>query len=210
VLDSFEMNKVLGAVLGTCLGVVALNIAAGAVFAPGKLAKPGYDIDVPTTTPGGTPSAPAQPEVPLGQLLASADVARGSESAKKCATCHTFEKGGRTLSGPPLWGIVGRAKASVPGFNYSPGLKQASGNWTIADLFNFVTNPKAMVPGTVMTFSGIPRAAERADLMAYLNSLADNPTPLNRGAELPARMRAAQIPHGMVPDEIMPHGITTR
>jgi cytochrome c len=195
VLDSFEMNKVLGAVLGTCLGVVALNIAAGAVFAPGKLPKAGYDIDVPKTPPAGTPAAPAQPEVPLGQLLASADVSRGSDSAKKCATCHTFEKGGRTLAGPPLWGIVGRSKASIPGFNYSPALKQASGNWTIADLFTFVTNPKAMVPGTVMSFTGIPRAAERADLMAYLNSLADNPTPLNKGAEIPAGTRAAEASH---------------
>jgi cytochrome c len=194
VLDSFEMNKVLGAVLGTCLGVVSLNIAAGAVFAPAKPAKLGYDIDVPKVTPGGTPATPAQPEVPLGQLLASADVSRGSESAKKCATCHTFEKGGRVLAGPPLWGIVGRTKASIAGFNYSPGMKQASGAWTIADLFTFVTNPKAMVPGTMMTFSGIPRPAERADLLAYLNSLADNPTPLNKGAEIPGNTRAAQAP----------------
>jgi cytochrome c len=194
VLDSFEMNKVLGAVLGTCLGVVALNIAAGAVFTPEKLAKVGYDINVPTTAPGVAPSTPAQPEVPLGQLLASADINRGSEAAKKCATCHSFEKGGRALVGPPLWGIVGRTKASIAGFNYSPALKQASGNWTIADLFTFVTNPKGMVPGTMMTFSGIPRPAERADLMAYLNSLADNPAPLSKGAELPGNTRAAQAP----------------
>ena len=107
MLDSFEMNKVLGAVLGTCLGVVALNIASGAVFAPGKLDKPGFEIDVPKKAPGnGTTQTPAQPEVPLGQLLASADVSRGSDSAKKCATCHSFEKGGRPLVGPPLWGIV--------------------------------------------------------------------------------------------------------
>jgi cytochrome c len=194
VLDSFEMNKVLGAVLGTCLGVVALNIASGAVFAPGKLDKPGYEIDVPKSGPGPA-QTPAQPEVPLGQLLASADVSRGSDSAKKCAACHTFEKGGRALVGPPLWGVVGRAKAGVAGFNYSPGLKQAGGNWTIADLFNFVTNPKAMVPGTAMSFAGVSRAGERADLMAYLNSLADNPTPLNKGAEIPGTTRAAQAPH---------------
>jgi cytochrome c len=173
-----------------------LNIAAGAVFAPGKLDKPGFEIDVPKTTPrDGTTQTPAQPEVPLGQLLASADVSRGSDSAKKCATCHTFEKGGRALVGPPLWGIVGRPKASVAGFNYSPALKQAGGNWTIADLFNFAANPKAMVPGTAMTFSGITRPAERADLMAYLNSLADNPAPLNKAAEIPASTRAAQAPH---------------
>lgn len=195
MLDSFELNKILGAVLGTCLGVVALNIGAGAIFSPGKLAKPGYEIDVPTATPRETPSAPAQPEVPLSQLLASADVARGAESAKKCAACHTFEKSGRTLAGPPLWGIVGRAKASVPGFNYSPALKQLTSNWTVPDLFNFIANPKAMVPGTAMSFSGIPRATERADLLAYLNSLADNPAPLSKGAQAPAGTRAAQAPH---------------
>jgi cytochrome c len=196
VLDSFEMNKVLGAVLGTCLGVVALNIAAGAVFTPGKLDKPGFDIEVPKSTPGaGTTQPQAQPEVPLGQLLASADVSRGSDSAKKCATCHTFEKGGRALVGPPLWGIVGRPKGSIAGFNYSPAMKGAGGNWTIADLFSFVGNPKAVVPNTAMSFSGINRAGERADLMAYLNSLADNPTPLNKGAEIPATTRAAEAPH---------------
>jgi cytochrome c len=191
VFDSFEMNKVLGAILGTCLGVVALNIAAGAVFAPGQLAKPGFDIEVPKGPPGQTP-APAEPDVPLGELLAKADIKRGEEASKKCAGCHTHDKGGKVLVGPPLWGVVGREKASVPGFNYSAAMKSQTGVWTIADLFKFIASPKAMVPGTAMTFNGIPRPQERADLMAYLNSLADNPPPLNKGAEAPARTRAAQ------------------
>jgi cytochrome c len=194
VLDSFELNKVLGAVLGTCLGVVALNIAAGAVFSPGKLEKPGFEIDVPTTPGGHTPTTPAPPEVPLGELLAKADVARGAESAKKCAACHTLDKGGRTLVGPPLWGVVGRDKASVAGFTYTPAMKQQKGRWTIADLNHFITNPRSMVPGTAMTFGGITRATERADLLAYLNSLADNPAPLTKGASLPGATRAAQAP----------------
>src|SRR5215475_5871587 len=118
------MNKVLGAVLGTCLGVVALNIAAGAVFAPGKLDKPGFEIDVPKSTPGnGTTQTPAPPEVPLGQLLASADVTRGTDTVKTVPPCHTLEKGVRALVGPPPWVNVGRPKASVAGFNYSPARK---------------------------------------------------------------------------------------
>lgn len=196
MLDSFELNKILGAVLGTCLGVLTLNIAAGAIFAPGKLAKPGFEIEVPTTPGQPTqPTQPTQPEVPLAELLVKADVARGQQSAQKCAACHTFEKGGRVLAGPPLWGVVGRSKASVPGFNYSPGLKQMGGNWTIQDLFSFVTNPKGMVPNTTMTFQGINRATERADLMAYLNSLSDNPQPLKAAA--PSSTRAAQAPGGV-------------
>jgi cytochrome c len=194
-MDSFELNKILGAVLGTCLGVLALNIAAGAIFAPGKLGKPGFEIEVPTTPGQPTqPTQPTQPEVPLAELLVKADVARGQQSAQKCAACHTFDKGGRSLVGPPLWGVVGRAKASVQGFNYSPAFKQMSGNWTIKDLFDFVTNPKGMVPNTTMTFAGINRAGERADLMAYLNSLSDNPQPLKAAA--PTGTRAAQAGGG--------------
>jgi len=194
VFDSFEMNKVLGATLGTCLGLVALNIAAGAVFAPGHLAKPGFEIEVPKGPPGGGTAPPPEPEVPLEELLAKADVARGADAAKKCAACHNFDKGGKPLVGPPLWGVVGRQKASVPGFNYTPAFKAMNGVWTIAELFKFIANPKAMVPGTAMTFLGIPRPQERADLMAYLNSLADNPPPLVKGAAAASPTRAAQAP----------------
>ena len=189
-MDSFELNKVLGAILGTCLCLLALNIAAGAIFTPGKPAKPGYEIVVPDQPAKGEPKAPAEPEVPIEQLLAKADVGRGENSAKKCAACHTFNKGGRNLVGPNLWGVVGRPKASEPGFNYSAALKGKGGNWTIDDLNHFITNPKAMVPGTNMTFGGIQRPSERADLIAYLNSLSDNPAPLPKAAEAPGAAKA--------------------
>jgi cytochrome c len=185
-MDSFELNKILGAVLGTCLFVVSLNIASGAIFAPTKPAKPGYEIVVPEKAPAGGPKEPAAPEVPLAELLASADVGKGQSSAQKCAICHTFDKGGKNLIGPNLWGIVGRPKASEAGFNYSAALKAKGGNWTIPDLMAFVANPKAMIPGTAMTFSGIARPTERADVIAYLNSLGDNPAPLTKAAEAPA------------------------
>ncbi|MEA2936623.1 MAG: cytochrome c [Alphaproteobacteria bacterium] len=190
-MNSFEMNKILGAVLGTCLGLVATNIAANAIFTPKKPAKPGYEIVVPEH-PAATPSAPSEPEVPLGELLAKADVGRGQNSAQKCATCHTFDKAGKNLVGPNLWGVIGRPKASVPNFNYSAALKAKGGTWTIPELIQFIANPKGMIPGTAMTFSGIPRATERADVIAYLNTLADNPVPLTDRAQLPDGTRAAQ------------------
>ena len=182
-MDSFELNKILGAVLATCLGVVAINIASGAIFSPPKPAKPGYEIAVPDKPAANGGQQPAQPQaVPLAQLLANADIERGRSSAQKCAACHTFVKGGAHGLGPNLWGIMGRAKGSVDGFNYSPALKAAGGRWTVSELMDFVANPNEKVPGTFMAmFGGIARAGERADLMKYLNSLADNPAPLSAG-----------------------------
>ena len=98
-MDSFELNKILGAVLGTCLVLLSLNIAASAVFTPHKPAKPGYDIAVAGRAPaGGKPGAAAAADEPIAELLASADVGRGETSAKKCVACHTFDKGGPTGS----------------------------------------------------------------------------------------------------------------
>jgi cytochrome c len=183
-MDSFELNKILGAVLGTCLFLVALNITAGAIFTPARPAKPGYEIVVPEHPEGGTgpAAAPAQ-DPPVETLLAKADVSRGEKSAQKCAACHTFDKGGRQLVGPNLWGVIGRPKASQPGFNYSPALKAMGGSWTVDDIYHFIANPKAMIPGTAMTFAGVPRPAERADIIAFLNTKSDNPAQLPKAAE---------------------------
>jgi cytochrome c len=183
-MDSFEINKILGAVLGTCLVLLSLNIAASAVFAPQKPAKPGYDIVVPEHSV--QEAKPGTPEEPISKLLASADLARGENSAKKCVACHTFQKGGANLVGPNLWGIVNRPKASIAGFNYSTAMKGKTGNWTIEDLNIYLQNPKAMVPGTAMNFPGIPKGSERADVIAFLNSRADNPAPLPKADAAPS------------------------
>jgi cytochrome c len=184
-MDSFELNKIMGAILGTCLGLLSLNIAANAIFHPGKPAKPGYEIVVPEKPAGGDQKgAPAQQDPPIEQLLASADVGRGEVSHNKCVACHTFDKGGRNLVGPNLYGVIGRERGSVAGFNYSAAYKKSmKGPWTPQELSDFVKNPKLMVPGTSMTFAGIPRASERADLIAFLNTKSDNPQNLTKAAQ---------------------------
>jgi cytochrome c len=129
-MDSFELNKILGAVLGTCLFILALNIAANALFTAPKPQKPGYAIAVPETATadkGAAPAAPAASE-PIEVLLAKASTERGEASAKKCVACHTFEKGGPNRVGPNLWGVVGRKRASHEGFNYSAAMRPKAAN----------------------------------------------------------------------------------
>jgi cytochrome c len=182
-MDSFEINKILGAILFTCLVTLALNIAAGAVFSPAKPAKPGYEIAVIEHPAEGAKEAAPAPQEPIEKLLASAAVDKGEQAAKKCQACHTFTKGGPNRIGPNLWGVVNRPKGSEAGFAYSDAIKKKGGNWTIDDLNEFLTNPRTYAPGTKMTFVGLPKGTERADVIAYLNSLADNPAPLPKAAQ---------------------------
>lgn len=130
---------------------------------------------------------PTPAQAPVGQgtaslpdLLAQADVAAGKASARKCQTCHTFEPGGPNRVGPNLANVVGAAKASKPDFAYSDPLKSKGGTWTYEDLAAFLAKPSGFVPGTRMAFAGLSDAKERANVIAYLRSVTENPPPLPR------------------------------
>jgi cytochrome c len=185
-MDSFELNKIMGAVLGTCLVLLSLNIAAGAIFAPHQPAKPGFEIAVPEQA-GTETAAKPEPAEPIAVRLANSDPQRGQAAAKQCASCHTFDKGGPNRVGPNLYGIVNRVKAAVAGFNYSAAMKGKGGEWTYENLDQFLAAPKAYVPGTSMSYAGLSRATQRADLINYLHTLADNPAPLPQAAQAPAK-----------------------
>ena len=177
-MDSFELNKIMGAVLGTCLVLLSLNIAANAIFAPHKPAKPGFDIAVPDQ-PGAAEAAKPEPAEPIAVRLASSDPKRGETAAKQCASCHTFEKGGANKIGPHLYDVYARNKGAVDGFAYSAAMKGKSAEkWEADQLDGFLKNPKAYMPGTIMAYAGVGRPDTRADMVAYLNSLADAPKPL--------------------------------
>src|SRR5947208_8075128 len=146
-MDSFELNKILGAILGTCLVLLVTSFTAGALFAPHMPAKPGFEIAVKEESHGGAKEAAPAASEPIEKLLQTASVEKGAAAAKKCGACHTFEKGGPNRVGPNLFGIVERARASEPGFNYSAAMKSKGGNWTFDDLNKFITNPKGFIPG---------------------------------------------------------------
>ncbi len=180
-MNSFEINKILGALLGTCLILLALHIASGANFSTPAPAKPGYDVVV-KEEKAGQPEAKAAAQ-PIETLLASASAEHGAQVAKQCGACHNFQEGQGPKVGPDLYDVVGRKIASVAGFNYSAALKGMSGTWTFDELNKWLADPRAMAPGTAMTFAGLANEKQRADVIAYLDTLSKNPVPLPKAAE---------------------------
>ncbi|MBB3017574.1 cytochrome c [Microvirga lupini] len=174
---NIETNKIAGAVFGSLLFVVGVNVIAGGLFSPHKPAVPGYDLPAPEEGAAAGAGAAAAPAEPLPVLLAKADATKGQAQARKCASCHTFEEGGPNKVGPNLHGVVGRPVASHEGFNYSAGMKAHGGDWTYEALDAFVHNPKKATPGTIMAFAGLAGAQDRADLLAYLKSISPSAPP---------------------------------
>ena len=119
------------------------------------------------------------PAAAIGPLLAGANVEAGKAIfIKQCFTCHTIDKGGANKVGPNQWDIVGRKKAAEPGFSYSSGMQAMGGSWSVEDINHMIFKPQAFVRGTKMAFAGLPKAQERADVIAYLRTMNDNPPPL--------------------------------
>jgi cytochrome c len=170
--NAYRINKVLGLVLGTALFLQAVHIIDGNFTT--RVAKPGSEVAAKVAQP----QAGAAAAVPIDTLLASASAERGAQVAKQCQACHNFEEGQGPKIGPDLYGVVGRKVASAPGFNYSSALKSKNGNWDFNALNAWLTKPTAYAPGTAMTFAGLSNDKQRADVIAYLDTLSKNPVPL--------------------------------
>ena len=152
-MDSFELNKVAGAVLGALLFVAGSGFVAELIYHPTPAGEAGYLLEVPPAESGGGQAAPAVE--PIAVRLAGASAEKGQGGTKACQACHSFEKGGPNKVGPDLWDIVEREKAHAAGFDYSAGLKEKGGTWTYEDLDHFLENPKGYVKGTKMAFADI-------------------------------------------------------
>ena len=176
-MNSFEFNKIAGEVLGTALIVFGLKSLAGVVYHSEKPEKPGFAIEV-AEAAGGDATGGAVEALSLGTLLAKADATKGQASAKACAACHDFTKGGPNKVGPNLYDVVERPRGGHDGFSYSDGMMSKKGEpWTYEALNAFIKLPKAAVPGTKMTYGGLKKDQDRANVLAYLASLSDAPKP---------------------------------
>jgi cytochrome c len=180
---SLEGNKFFAAILTAGIIGVGSGVLSGIFYHPNELEEPVYQVAVAEAPAGGEGEAGAAAEpAPIGPLLASADPAAGEKAAKKCASCHNFDPGGANKVGPGLWGVVNRPIGSHEGFAYSEALAGKSGQaWDYDQLNAFLLNPKAYAPGTKMAFAGISKDSERAEVIAYLRSLAEQPAPLPEG-----------------------------
>jgi cytochrome c len=183
-MSSFEWNKIVGAVLASMILAMVSGIVANNLVKPRPLAKPVYIVagaEQPQGQQAAADNAQKGPE-PIAPLLAAADINAGKDQAKKCTLCHTFDKGGANKIGPNIYNVIDEPIAEDRnGYAFSTALAAHKGQkWTIDALNQWLFNPQSFAKGTKMTFAGLPKTKDRADVVAYLNSLSDNPKPLGK------------------------------
>ncbi len=177
-------NTIAGWVLGAGIVALGASIVAGEMFHHERPEKMGYPIEGVSDKIG---EAGGEAEPPIANLLAAADAAKGEQVFKKCTACHTINKGGANGTGPNLWGVMGGAIGKhAPGFAYSPALAGKGGNWDWESMSQWVKSPRDFAPGTKMTFAGLSKPEDRANLLAYLNSQGDGPLALPTPQAAPA------------------------
>lgn len=179
-MAGLELNKVVASVLVAGLvGMVAGNFA-DILYKPNINAKPGYVVEVGADTTVSAPGAVGEVDVQVDviALLAKANVENGANLVKKCTMCHDFTKNGPNKVGPNMWNVVNAKKGSKAGFQYSQSLLAKGGTWTYEDLYHMINKPSSFIPGTKMNFMGFKKPQDIADVIAYLNSLSDNPAPI--------------------------------
>lgn len=204
MMDSFELNKLIGAFLAVVFVAFSVSLVSDAVFSTHAPETPGYAIEVPDTEGGGGEAVEEGPSI--AELLQTADAAAGETAFRKCTACHTPDEGGANKVGPNLWDIVNRPVASHEGFSYSAAMREFSQDgsvvWDFEHLSEFLKAPRSYVPNTAMAFAGIRNPQEEANLLAYLRTLSDDPAPLPEVAVAPAEEEAA--PEGEGTEEAAP------
>jgi cytochrome c len=178
-MNSFELNKIIAAILMVALLIIGLNKIADGVFHVDKPEKPGYKVEVESqSTTSISETTETAEKIDIAAIMASGDLDAGKKIFKKCASCHSIVKGGGNKIGPALYNVVGRVVGGVSDYKYSKALATYGKEWTFEELNGFLIKPATYLRGTKMAYAGLRKEADRASIIMYLNQNSDSPRPL--------------------------------
>ena len=178
-MDSFELNKIIAAVLMVALLVIGIGKLSNIIFHVEKLETPGYRVDTDQVVTAAASIGTAEVEkVDIVSLMTMGDVVNGQKIFKKCAACHSINKGGKNNIGPALYNVVGRKVGELSDYKYSKALASYEKEWTFEELNGFLIKPTKWIKGTKMAYAGLRKEKDRASVIKYLNQNSDNPVPL--------------------------------
>ena len=178
-MDSFELNKIIAAVLMVALIVIGIGELSDVIFHVEKPKTPGYAVDIgQAVTASAASSETSEEKIDITALMAMGDLATGEKVFKKCAACHSIAKGGKNNIGPALYNVVGRQTGGISDYKYSKALSSYGKEWTFEELNGYLIKPAKWIKGTKMAFAGLRKEKDRASVILYLNQNSDNPLPL--------------------------------
>ena len=177
-MDSFELNKIIAAILMVALLVIGISKFSDIIFHVDKPEKPGYKVDVDQVTTTAVSTSTEAKVVDIAALMVMGDVTSGKKIFKKCAACHSINKGGKNNIGPALYNVVGRKVGAISDYKYSKSLAAYDKEWTFEELNGFLIKPAKWIRGTKMAYAGLRKEKDRASVIKYLNQNSDNPLPL--------------------------------
>ena len=175
-MDSFELNKVIAAILMVVLLIIGLGKIADGVFYVKKPKNPGYQVEIESQLTSGTSQTTEVVEkIDIAAIMGLGDIVSGKKIFKKCAACHSINKGGKNKIGPALYNVVGRTVGGVDNYKYSKALASYGKEWTFEELNGFLTKPSSYLKGTKMSYAGLKKEKDRASIIKYLNQNSDSP-----------------------------------
>ena len=179
-MDSFEINKIVAAVLMVALLVIGIGKLSNIIFYVEKPETPGYTVEIEqaVTTSAQAETSSTTEKIDMSALMAMGDITTGEKVFKKCAACHSIAKGGKNAIGPALYNVVSRKVGSIDDYKYSKALSEYGKEWTFEELNGYLTKPAKWIKGTKMAFAGLRKEKDRASVILYLNQNSDNPLPL--------------------------------
>tara|TARA_B100000900_G_scaffold415129_2_gene443917 strand:- start:941 stop:1477 length:537 start_codon:yes stop_codon:yes gene_type:complete len=177
-MDSFELNKIIGAILLVALLVIGLGKISNLVFKVNQPEKAGYKVEITSVETETEVEETVKKEVDIASLMSMGDLSHGEKVFKKCAACHSIKSGGGNKIGPALYNVVGRQIGGLSDYKYSKALVEYGKNWDFKELNGFLIKPKDWIKGTKMAYAGLRKEKDRASVILYLNKNSDNPLPL--------------------------------